>query len=89
LEEVELPHLDGHKGSRPVRIGNGAANHIQLVSGTILSGWRWCSRARGEDIYGELYVVGIFVCVPPYLIVRFLQNGLYIPRPKGESFCHV
>jgi len=30
LEEVELPHLDGHKGSRPVRIGNGAANHIQL-----------------------------------------------------------
>jgi len=34
LEEVELPHLDGHKGSRPVRIGNGAANHIQLVSKT-------------------------------------------------------
>ena len=32
LEEVELPHLDGHKGSRPVRIGNGAADHIQLVS---------------------------------------------------------
>ena len=32
LEEVELTHLDGHKGSRPVRIGNGAADHIQLVS---------------------------------------------------------
>ena len=31
LEEVELDHLDGHKGSRPVRIGNGAATHIQLV----------------------------------------------------------
>ena len=31
LEEIELPHLDGHKGSRPVRIGNGAATHIQLV----------------------------------------------------------
>lgn len=30
LEEIELPHLDGHKGSRPVRIGNGAATHIQL-----------------------------------------------------------
>jgi hypothetical protein len=52
LEEIELPHLDGHKGSKPVRyegrsskynmftgslrIGNGAANHLQL------------------DIYGEL-----------------------------------
>jgi len=32
LEEIELDHLDGHKGSRPVRIGNGAADHIQLVS---------------------------------------------------------
>ncbi|KAJ3506188.1 hypothetical protein NLJ89_g7004 [Agrocybe chaxingu] len=30
LEEIELDHLDGHKGSKPVRIGNGAANHIQL-----------------------------------------------------------
>lgn len=30
LSEIELPHLDGHKGSKPVRIGNGAANHIQL-----------------------------------------------------------
>ena len=31
LEEIELNHLDGHKGSRPVRIGNGAATHLQLV----------------------------------------------------------
>ncbi|TFK68879.1 glycoside hydrolase family 15 protein [Pluteus cervinus] len=30
LEEIELHHLDGHKGSKPVRIGNGAADHIQL-----------------------------------------------------------
>ncbi|KAG8966390.1 hypothetical protein FRC03_012093 [Tulasnella sp. 419] len=30
LEELELPHLDGHKGSKPVRIGNGAADHLQL-----------------------------------------------------------
>ncbi|KAJ7202147.1 glycoside hydrolase family 15 protein [Mycena pura] len=30
LEEMELTHLDGHKGSKPVRIGNGAADHLQL-----------------------------------------------------------
>ncbi|PPR00691.1 hypothetical protein CVT24_000979 [Panaeolus cyanescens] len=30
LEEIELDHLEGHKGSRPVRVGNGAASHIQL-----------------------------------------------------------
>ena len=29
-EEEELNHLDGHKGSKPVRIGNGAADHVQL-----------------------------------------------------------
>ncbi|KZV77612.1 glycoside hydrolase family 15 protein [Peniophora sp. CONT] len=28
--EEELDHLDGHKGSKPVRIGNGAIDHIQL-----------------------------------------------------------
>lgn len=30
LEEIELTHLDGHKGSKPVRIGNGASTHLQL-----------------------------------------------------------
>ena len=30
LDEIELSHLDGHKGSKPVRIGNGAADHLQL-----------------------------------------------------------
>ncbi|KAG8763293.1 hypothetical protein FRC11_004869 [Ceratobasidium sp. 423] len=30
LEEIELDHLDGHKGSKPVRIGNGASTHLQL-----------------------------------------------------------
>lgn len=32
LAEQELNHLEGHKGSKPVRIGNGAVDHIQLVS---------------------------------------------------------
>lgn len=30
IPEEELSHLDGYKGSRPVRIGNGAAFHQQL-----------------------------------------------------------
>lgn len=32
LEEIELDHLEGYKGSRPVRIGNGAYSQVQLES---------------------------------------------------------
>lgn len=55
FEEIELDHLDGHKGSRPVRIGNGAIDHVQLVR---LPKKRFCRVTKTEvplkDIYGEL-----------------------------------
>ncbi|KAK6842104.1 hypothetical protein PG987_002964 [Apiospora arundinis] len=39
IPEVELDHLDGYKGSRPVRIGNGAAFHHQHdIYGELMDG---------------------------------------------------
>jgi GH15 family glucan-1,4-alpha-glucosidase len=49
LPEIELDHLAGHRGSRPVRIGNGAAGQTQLdCYGQLLeSAWLY-QRIGGE-----------------------------------------
>ncbi|HEY2400907.1 MAG TPA: glycoside hydrolase family 15 protein, partial [Steroidobacteraceae bacterium] len=59
LTEQELPHLEGYKGSRPVRIGNGAAEQRQLdVYGELLDaankylhheGYRHAKQDRGPN----------------------------------------
>lgn len=39
IPEQELDHLEGYKGSRPVRIGNGAAFHKQFdIYGELMDG---------------------------------------------------
>ena len=44
LPEVELAHFEGYKGSKPVRIGNGAYDHLQLdIYGALLD--------AGEDYH--------------------------------------
>ncbi len=54
LPELELPHLEGYRASRPVRIGNGAAQQFQLdVFGELLDA-AWMYRSRGGEI-GEIF----------------------------------
>lgn len=50
LTEVELPHLDGYKGSRPVRIGNEASGQRQLdIYGELME-----AAAKLSDYVGKI-----------------------------------
>jgi alpha,alpha-trehalase len=50
LPEVELDHLEGYRGSRPVRIGNDAASQFQLdVFGELLDAV-WLYRQHGGEV---------------------------------------
>jgi GH15 family glucan-1,4-alpha-glucosidase len=56
LPEEELPHLEGYMGSAPVRIGNGAANQLQLdIYGELMDSVYLCNK-HGLPIYYDGWV---------------------------------
>ena len=64
--EFELPHFDGYKGSRPVRVGNGAQNQRQLdIYGELLDSAYLLHRYGGtvtDDLWPLLRAVVEYVC---------------------------
>ena len=52
LDEETLGHLEGYRGSRPVRIGNGAAEQLQLdIYGELLDAVYLANKYRGPITY--------------------------------------
>lgn len=56
LTEEELPHLDGHRSSRPVRIGNGAATQLQMDMYGALMDAVYLYNKHGASISYDLWV---------------------------------
>ena len=75
LEEVELLHLDGHKGSRPIRVGNGAADHVQLVR-HLLTSVRWDM----THLYCWMYRIFTVNCASEHLMRYVYSFGEWSRR---------
>jgi GH15 family glucan-1,4-alpha-glucosidase len=66
LEEFELKHLEGYRGSRPVRIGNAAADQLQLdIYGEMIDSvylFNKYARPIGHDAWENVRTVVEWLC---------------------------
>ncbi|HVU74405.1 MAG TPA: glycoside hydrolase family 15 protein [Mycobacteriales bacterium] len=88
LPEVELTHLGGHRGSRPVRTGNGAVKQLQLDSyGQLLEAAYLFRRVGGDvtDTNWE-YLSGLAdICCSRW---RDPDQGIWEVRDEPRHFVH-
>ncbi|MGH8199924.1 MAG: glycoside hydrolase family 15 protein [Steroidobacteraceae bacterium] len=88
LPEIDLPNLDGWRGSRPVRIGNGAAEQFQAdMYGLVMElSWRWSERGeRPDDNYWSFLTAIVEVAIAR----RHLPDrGLWEVRSRPMHFVH-
>jgi GH15 family glucan-1,4-alpha-glucosidase len=88
MTELTLDSLEGYRGARPVRIGNHAAQQLQLdVYGELLElAWRWWRRGHAPDAdYWR------FLCkLVETTIVRWKEpdHGLWEVRGEPQHFVH-
>jgi GH15 family glucan-1,4-alpha-glucosidase len=88
LPELTLDHLGGHRGSRPVRVGNGAVKQLQLDSfGQLLESAYLFSKAGGdltEDNWR--YVSGLAdICAQRW---SEPDQGIWEIRAEPRHFTH-
>ncbi len=86
--EIELEQLDGWRGSRPVRIGNGAARQFQAdMFGLVLElSWRWSERGRPEAEEYWTFLKGIVEAAASKW--RLPDRGIWEIRSRPRHFVH-
>ncbi|GAA5943595.1 hypothetical protein JCM3775_005820 [Rhodotorula graminis] len=83
IPELELTHLDGHKGQKPVRIGNGAADHLQLdIYGELLDAVYLAQKMSRPLAYDDWVLVRDLV---DYVCDVWDQPDLSIWEVRGEK----
>ncbi len=88
LPEIRLPKLDGWRSSRPVRIGNGAAQQFQAdMYGLVMElSWRWSERGKQPD---ENYWRFLTAIVEVAITRRHLPDrGIWEVRSRPLHFVH-
>ena len=87
LTEILLK-LDGYRGARPVRIGNAAANQLQLDAyGTLVDlSWRWHQRGHSpDDDYWRFLVDLVEVSCERW---EQPDQGIWEIRGRAKHFVH-
>ncbi|WP_292518895.1 glycoside hydrolase family 15 protein [Methanoculleus sp.] len=88
LTEIELTHLEGYRGSRPVRIGNAAANQLQLeIFGELISTGYELIR-RGVNLGPE--ALRFLSAVADYACSRWTEpdQGIWEIRGPAQHFVY-
>jgi GH15 family glucan-1,4-alpha-glucosidase len=88
LPERELDHLDGYKGSRPVRVGNRAAGQFQLdIYGELLDAGMRLSDYVGQ-IDHDLWPMLQGICDHVVKVWREPDHGIWEVRGGPYQFVH-
>ncbi len=88
LTEVELPGLEGYRGSRPVRVGNFASEQNQLdIYGEILEiAWEWHVKGRGIEAQYWNFLADVVDAVT--VKWREKDHGIWEFRDHPRHFVH-
>lgn len=86
MPEVELDHLEGYRGSKPVRIGNAAASHTQLDTyGALLDAIYLYNKFAGPISYDQW--LGIRRIVNHVITLRDLPDmSIWEVRGERQNF---